>query len=207
MRRTASGRDLERASRCRGVTLIELLIVMTIIAILVMLSFPAIQYSREMSRRVSCQSNLRQLGVAVAQYLDVCRVAPSPAPSGRIGGWAIAILPYMEESNLADHLSGYPPLDSPSHQPWAALRPEIMTCPSREDPWGSGAPPSHYVASFTREAHAKHWWSIYESREGSLTPWTASPESGAGAPGPHHGGHNYISGRGPHANAVEFEPK
>lgn len=64
------------AGRLRGFTLIEVLIVIAIIGLLVSLSIPAIQASREAARRTQCTSNLRQLGVALQSYEDVHHVLP-----------------------------------------------------------------------------------------------------------------------------------
>ena len=54
-----------------GFTLIELLVVIAIIGALVGLLLPAVQAAREAARRTECKSNLRQIGLAMTQYLDV----------------------------------------------------------------------------------------------------------------------------------------
>ncbi len=65
----------------RGFTLIELLVVVGIVAILVALLLPAIQQARESSYRTQCQNQLRQIGIAMQQFLNTYNVFPSN------GGW------------------------------------------------------------------------------------------------------------------------
>lgn len=67
---------LRHVRKRRAFTLIELLVVIAIIAILVALLLPAVQQAREAARRSQCKSNLKQIGIALANYHDVHGVLP-----------------------------------------------------------------------------------------------------------------------------------
>jgi prepilin-type N-terminal cleavage/methylation domain-containing protein/prepilin-type processing-associated H-X9-DG protein len=95
--------------RRRGFTLIELLVVIAIIGVLIALLLPAVQQAREAARRIQCTNNLKQLGLALANYESSNSCFP---PSGEStffgvsppitqfvdGGWSCLarLLPYME---------------------------------------------------------------------------------------------------------------
>jgi prepilin-type N-terminal cleavage/methylation domain-containing protein len=94
--------------RRRGFTLIELLVVMIVIGILIGLLLPAVQKAREAARRTACANNLKQIGLALANFEAATRHYPTswkptaPDASGNVNGWSAQaqLLPYLEQVTL-----------------------------------------------------------------------------------------------------------
>src|SRR5450755_1554821 len=96
---------MSRHSR-RGFTLIELLVVITIIAVLIALLLPAVQAAREAARRAQCVNNLKQIGLALHNYISAINVLPPGRVNSHITGmgncWGAyaEILPQLDQQVL-----------------------------------------------------------------------------------------------------------
>src|SRR4051794_33036639 len=99
-----------RVDRRRGFTLIELLVVIAIIAVLIGLLLPAVQAGREAVRRAQCVNNLKQLGLAVANYEGANGALP-PSGTGLGDGdgndfsMQARLLPFMEQGVIYNSLN------------------------------------------------------------------------------------------------------
>lgn len=82
-------------------TLIELLVVIAIIALLAAILFPVFARARENARRSSCQSNMRQMGIGIAQYVqDYDERLPRAGVGSNDMTWLMQIMPYVKSKQV-----------------------------------------------------------------------------------------------------------
>ena len=126
--------------RNRGFTLIELLVVIAIIAVLIALLLPAVQAAREAARRAQCTNNLKQIGLALANYTDSQGSYPPTGDSGTtIAGklWPeyylsmkARILPYVEQQALFNSINFVAQYNSPILATVRVTTVNAYLCPS-----------------------------------------------------------------------------
>jgi prepilin-type N-terminal cleavage/methylation domain-containing protein len=155
IRTRASGRGAQGARD--AFTLIEVLVVVTVIGIVIALAIPAIQGAREASRRVACINNLKQIGLALESHASargeypagiMPHVASTPGHRWAIGPLSahVQLLPYLEhivlfnEINWAPHPSATiaPVSEAPENATARGIALAAFICPSDSSPPASG---------------------------------------------------------------------
>ena len=134
----------------RGFTLIELLVVIAIIGVLIALLLPAVQAAREAARRAQCTNNLKQLGLAAANYES----SFGSLPPGHLlavdmtdGNWdfgsnaLVCLLPFVEQSAVANTYNYDVKPFNPPNVTVANVGVSAFWCPS--DPEVSNSQPMH----------------------------------------------------------------
>ena len=143
-----------------GFSLIELLVVVTIIGLMMALLLPAVQSAREAARRIQCTSNLKQLGLALQQYETGYGVyPPSTVLSGQgnttnwVGGWSVngRILSFTEQNTFFNAINLSTDQTAPMNLTVTGQSFGVFLCPSEVSP-------QSYDASFGSSAVSTIGW-------------------------------------------------
>jgi len=125
----------------KAFTLVELLVVISIIGVLVGLLFPAVQAAREASRRMQCQSNMKQLGLASMNFESAFRFLPGPVMNAHPNtvqyesdvGLFVGMLPFLEQNVLYDSIDKNVPTNSVANKLMVERAPSFLKCPGTPD--------------------------------------------------------------------------
>lgn len=156
-----------------GFTIVELLVVIAIVGVLVSLILPAINATRESGRRLSCQNNLKNIGLAVLQFSESNKEQlPSIAKTNRPQlwqnlSWRYQLLPYLDKRNLYDRFDTTAVPFGETNLPLTQIGVGVFECPStpgsssgRKIPT-MGVPPESVECS----AAASDYVAIYDVRQ------------------------------------------
>jgi prepilin-type N-terminal cleavage/methylation domain-containing protein/prepilin-type processing-associated H-X9-DG protein len=171
----------------RGFTLIELLVVIAIIAVLIALLLPAVQAARESARRSQCTNNLKQLGLAIHNYISSNGVVTPSCAGPQVSGtysyqsgwsysWAICLTPQLEQQAIFNAMNFQAGVGFPHNTTVGYAQLSGLLCPSDgvaaapSAPWAT----TNYIGNSGGPGIVIRW-------SGTMVPargWTAT------APGP-----------------------
>jgi prepilin-type N-terminal cleavage/methylation domain-containing protein len=124
----------------RGFTLVELLVVIAIIGVLVSILLPAVNAARDSARRTQNANNLKNIGLAIANYtqaqtrLPALRIIDDETPAAQSVSWAFHILPYLEQQVLHDAFDPSQPCHYPANANAMRIPIEVYANPLQREP-------------------------------------------------------------------------
>ena len=159
----------------RGVTIVELVVVLAIIAIMAGLFFPAVQRAREAARETVCKNNIGQINLSMSMYSEAAGI-PDALPVDTVDGWTVAILPFLDQRNLHDDIpKGSLVADLPRKY---FTPPRVFLCPTQSNLRSSdpeSVSPAHYVLMTVGQTE-RAGYAIADAPLSINTPWISSPE-------------------------------
>lgn len=118
----------------RGLTILELLVTVSIIGVLAALVLPAVHGARETARRAMCVNHLHQIGIAMHQHHNATNHLPAgwqfDSTNRSAFGWAVPLLPYLEQAALAETIDTKKTIDDVHHDLARSTSLAVMLCPS-----------------------------------------------------------------------------
>jgi len=150
------GRSRARSNAVRsGFTVVELLVVMTLIGVLLALALPGLGRARLAAKRIECRNNLRNIALGLHGFEAVRNRLPASGnyfDGGDHGAthhtWAVSILPFVDQQALADQWNLDKPITDPVNEPLTRTRIPVFLCPvdlSRSPPKKGGGDLSYAV--------------------------------------------------------------
>lgn len=118
--------------------MLELVVVMAIISLLVALALPAIGRARLAARRMQCQNNLRNIGLAMVSTTEVAGRFPACGNFGRdpatgqglnFHSWVVDVLPWLDQRNISDQWNKDKAIDDPLNQSLTHNHLPVLVCP------------------------------------------------------------------------------
>jgi prepilin-type N-terminal cleavage/methylation domain-containing protein len=127
-------------------TLVEMLVAISIIAVLLAMLLPAVQQARATSRRTQCENNLKQIDLAMLNSASAARRFPaatlwgadSAGDSVPMRSWVVSILPYIERGDIARLWQNDLPLTDPNNSKLAQMHLNLLCCPDDISLTGQG---------------------------------------------------------------------
>jgi type II secretory pathway pseudopilin PulG len=172
-----------RKSSRSGFALLECVIVLIIIVLSAALFLPATRSGRQAARRTQCKNNLKQIGLALHNYLDNFQVFPPGYVSGPIGtessapivdgpsgfAWQSSILPYLDQGPQYNRINFNIPSWDPRQQPTVSASLSVYLCPSASNRESSVLLRRHDLGE-----PVTYGRSHYVGNAGKVAPWLLS---------------------------------
>jgi prepilin-type N-terminal cleavage/methylation domain-containing protein len=128
----STSRDASSSWRRLGFTLVELMVVASIVGVMLSLLLTGINGARESARRAHCSNNLRQLALGLHQFHVTYDRFPigNDVESGNFRSWITSVLPHIEQSSIAERFNSKLPWDDPQNLQTTFSVIPTLRCPS-----------------------------------------------------------------------------